>query len=350
MGKKTADFENVLYKLLENAEQSGQTELTIAAGELHAAVGGYPRLKEDPHHSMPTSSDVLRKAVLATDGHELSKPLKGRGATYSVGLSISGWVENGRKLRIDQEDKIGRNPTWSTDELILVLDLYFKLNPSKARQDHPEVLRLSEILNRLPIHLERSDADRYRNGNGVYMKMCNFLRFDPSYEGKGLQRGGRGEEVVWNEFANDLVRLSKVANAITQSVDSPELLLASFYDSDDFEAPEGAILTRLHKVRERSKKLVQEKKRRTKQRTSRLACEACRFDFFSAYGDHGADFIECHHVKALSTLSSNDKTSLDDLALVCANCHRMLHRSKPWLSIDQLRKHLDHSVSSVTQS
>ena len=27
---------------------------------------------------------------------------------------------------------------------------------------------------------------------------------------------------------------------------------------------------------------------------------------------------------------------IDDLSWVCSNCHRMIHRQKPWLSIEEL--------------
>jgi 5-methylcytosine-specific restriction enzyme A len=69
----------------------------------------------------------------------------------------------------------------------------------------------------------------------------------------------------------------------------------------------------------------------------KLACEACGFDFAIRYGTRGKGFIECHHPKPVATLAEGHKTHLDDLALVCANCHRMIHRSKPWLSVLELK-------------
>jgi 5-methylcytosine-specific restriction protein A len=78
-----------------------------------------------------------------------------------------------------------RNPPWQRDELILALDLYFRHPPNSISKTHPEVLALSELLNALPIHPHRPDAARFRNPAGVYRKLCNFLRFDPTYQGKG---------------------------------------------------------------------------------------------------------------------------------------------------------------------
>ncbi|MBT3031446.1 MAG: HNH endonuclease [Candidatus Thiodiazotropha sp. (ex Lucina pensylvanica)] len=61
------------------------------------------------------------------------------------------------------------------------------------------------------------------------------------------------------------------------------------------------------------------------------------FDFSEKYGKLGEGFAECHHTKPPSTLKPGEKTKLSDLAVVCSNCHRMLHRAKPWLSIGELR-------------
>ena len=101
-----------------------------------------------------------------------------------------------------------RNPPWTRDELILTLDMYFQQGPSHISASHPTVTSLSEALNQLPVHSVRPDAERFRNANGVYMKLSNFLRFDDSYAGSGLTHGGKLEEEVWN------VRLRNVASAI----------------------------------------------------------------------------------------------------------------------------------------
>jgi predicted HNH restriction endonuclease len=60
----------------------------------------------------------------------------------------------------------------------------------------------------------------------------------------------------------------------------------------------------------------------------RLCCEVpgCGFDFESVYGDIGRDFAEVHHLMPLSDMSSPTVTRLEDLAVVCSNCHRMIHR------------------------
>nr|WP_251135773.1 HNH endonuclease [Exiguobacterium sp. s133] len=65
---------------------------------------------------------------------------------------------------------------------------------------------------------------------------------------------------------------------------------------------------------------------------------ACGFNFEEAYGEHGKNFIEVHHVKALSTLDEAVRIDPEvDLTPLCANCHRMIHRKKDHaLTVDQL--------------
>ncbi|MBV2227622.1 HNH endonuclease [Sphingobacterium mizutaii] len=48
-------------------------------------------------------------------------------------------------------------------------------------------------------------------------------------------------------------------------------------------------------------------------------------NFSDLYGIHGKGFIECHHIFPIAKHGKRT-TTLDDLALVCSNCHRMLHR------------------------
>jgi 5-methylcytosine-specific restriction endonuclease McrA len=104
------------------------------------------------------------------------------------------------------------------------------------------------------------------------------------------------------------------------------------------EALEGRKVTVQHVRRERSRQLRREK---IKAAGEHLRCEACSFDFAHAYGERGRGFIECHHLIPVSELNPATPTRLEDLALLCANCHRMVHAKRPWLSIEELNRLLD---------
>jgi len=102
-------------------------------------------------------------------------------------------------------------------------------------------------------------------------------------------------------------------------------------------ASEGRRSARIHFSRERSQSIVDAKKRDALSRQGALRCEACDFDFVVFYGAMGEGFCEVHHVVPLSEADGEIQTSLDDLAIVCANCHRMIHRNVPFLTVAALR-------------
>lgn len=104
------------------------------------------------------------------------------------------------------------------------------------------------------------------------------------------------------------------------------------------EFPEGRIVTKLHTRRERNPTLIKKKKESVLKSTGSLKCEVCGFDFEYFYGSLGTGFAECHHCLPLSSLANPTKTKLDDLAVVCANCHRILHRARPWATTQQLKE------------
>ena len=109
-------------------------------------------------------------------------------------------------------------------------------------------------------------------------------------------------------------------------------------DEDGAEFPEGRLSYVRHRKRERSAALVNAKKKRALQQFGTLACEVCDFDFSVRYGDIGKQFIECHHTIPVSQLAETAKTRIEDVVLVCSNCHRMIHRRRPWLGIGKIKE------------
>ncbi|MFZ4968766.1 HNH endonuclease [Pseudomonas sp. Mn2068] len=236
------------------------------------------------------------------------------------------------------------NPAWSRDELVLALDLYLRHRTKLPGKDHPEVQALSQSLNLIGNATGVSKNQSFRNANGVYMKLNNFRRWDPSYTDSGrtgLAKGNKDEELVWREFANDPQRLAEVVMAITAHVESPAPTSINLSADDDpgfFEAEEGKVLTRVHRVRERDKNLVKRKKEEALKKHGILQCEACGFNFSKTYGPEAEGIIDVHHTKPLHTLQPGDKTKLADLALLCANCHRVVHSQRRWLQVAEVQK------------
>lgn len=227
-----------------------------------------------------------------------------------------------------------RKQAWLRDELILALDLYVREGSGAPLVSRQEV---SGLLRAVPIEPGLAADPRFRSPQAVAYKLHNFVALDPSMPTAGFPHGGQGDATVWSEYAHDPVRLAAAAAAIKANISTLAPGQAEEDEVDVAEAVEGALLTRVHRVRERSAKLVAQKKAQAMAAQGVLCCAGCGFDFAVIYGEHGAGFIECHHTIPLHSLRPGSKTRLDDLALVCANCHRMIHRRTPWLTMDALR-------------
>ena len=94
----------------------------------------------------------------------------------------------------------------------------------------------------------------------------------------------------------------------------------------------------------RNPKLIREAKR-----IHEYKCQACGFEFKDKYGDFGKDYIECHHENVLSERpeeewSNEVKTSIDDIKVLCSNCHRMVHHKRPALSFNELLDLLEMKI------
>lgn len=135
-----------------------------------------------------------------------------------------------------------------------------------------------------------------------------------------------GKDYIANQYAQEIEK-----NIIKgkQIFSHPK----SFSNIPDIDgAEEGSSQYRMHLMRERNKKIIEQKKKNAKN----LSCEICGFNFEKEYG---IPFCEVHHKKPLSKLKRSTKTKTTDLAIVCSNCHRILHHKKDnLLSIEDLKK------------
>jgi hypothetical protein len=101
--------------------------------------------------------------------------------------------------------------------------------------------------------------------------------------------------------------------------------------------PEGAEKRRLHLTRERSQVVILKAKELAQKRDPLLKCEVCGFSFIETYGKHGDGFIEAHHKQPIASLRPGTQTRVEDISLICGNCHRMIHRGDHTLTLDELR-------------
>jgi hypothetical protein len=101
---------------------------------------------------------------------------------------------------------------------------------------------------------------------------------------------------------------------------------------------EGRILTRVHAYRERDRKFAATAKKYYKTKNGgQLWCVACDLKPESLYDDRGERCIEAHHLIPIEELQPDSIVHVDEMAMVCASCHRVIHSRKPCLTIDEVR-------------
>jgi len=72
-----------------------------------------------------------------------------------------------------------------------------------------------------------------------------------------------------------------------------------------------------------------------------VSCSACGFNFAQVYGQWGKGFIHVHHLLPLKDIKAAYQVDpVADLRPVCANCHAVIHRRDPPLSLEELRSAL----------
>lgn len=110
---------------------------------------------------------------------------------------------------------------------------------------------------------------------------------------------------------------------------------------DDDTPPAATSLTELrrykmHRRIERNPKAPKEAKKH-----HGLRCQACDIQFDERYGELGNGYIEAHHLRPIGSLAEGVTVSYEvatDFAVLCSNCHRMIHRTDDPSDVEGLRR------------
>jgi predicted HNH restriction endonuclease len=190
------------------------------------------------------------------------------------------------------------------------------------------------------LHYNKEKADIGKQLTYVDAKWDTIL--NPKIE-KLLQVGDI-IEVNWNTMSSGILIPEEIADGLEASWKKHVLAIRAPSDElDEMEFPEGKAIYRLHRTLERNSGIRDKVKQRARMSSEKIRCVICNFDFHETYGSVGEDFIECHHTIPVSELRTEMKTKLSDVVMVCSNCHRMLHRRRPWLQVEELKVLLSES-------
>lgn len=216
------------------------------------------------------------------------------------------------------------NPHWTKDETILALDLYFELNGNVPSKDHKRVIELSDYLRTSSIHAGKEKKSSFRNPDGVVFKLQNLRSVAT---GVGLSNTSKVDVAVWNEYGTRSDLISKLTKEI---LEDEKFIGESIKDSepgdfDDVEYVEGDLKYKAHRHRERSRKIRKDLLKKRSQENS-LHCDLCTYDAKNMPENIREAAFEAHHIEPLEGTKKKRKTKLSDMSLMCATCHRLLHR------------------------
>ena len=202
-------------------------------------------------------------------------------------------------------------------------------------------------------HLKLAIQEIIKDGIPVSRKSVHYdylhgnKRYPPKYVISLAAKYAFGNELPPTDFnavrARDYLR-ARGHTVIDRRAGTLEVIVS---DDDESSFAEGVEKYHLHRSRERLFGNTRKAKAARLKQTGALSCDICNFDFFTKYGALGLGFIEAHHKIPVSELDGNTKTKISDLALVCSNCHRMLHRQKSTISISELKEIIESYAASV---
>lgn len=351
-----------------------------------------------------------------------------------------------------------KNPTWTRDETIIALDIYFLMKERGISSSRiPEIKDATRTINHLHKFIYKNIVQRTEDS--VYLKILNIASLDKDNMIKGQSNGSKLDKEIWNEFQKNkravtkrveelksMISLARLEyNAVT-TINLPELKFSNrdreYKQYSDvikakvlyehlfnnrthrwldihilgrngqtngrvsanilyylglkaefrgiFEGYSLNMVIEFLKAKEndfgeivRLLKLFGEKDIYVSNQTEKdlealiveegsgvegyqvgyyvnryerdpknrakaieihgLTCFGCGFNFESVYGKRGKGYIEIHHTKPLSQLDKPMEIKPEtDLIPLCANCHRIVHRSQhDVLSLEDLKKLLN---------
>jgi hypothetical protein len=121
-----------------------------------------------------------------------------------------------------------RNPDWTRDETILLMELY--RGAPRATRSHPGVIALSLVLRAAARREGRSVSDTFRNPAGIAMRLRNFAKHDPSApvgRDAGLRPGGVIDIAVWRDLGGNAAALAVEVTRIRRLIAADDWALVA---------------------------------------------------------------------------------------------------------------------------
>lgn len=243
---------------------------------------------------------------------------------------------------------------------ILLSQVFNKLTDREGKLRNYNRVALVENINDLKIFCGYSMYDKIKKNKSI--------RFKKQYTNGGylidihfvMSKKSNGIEVLMGLFEDDIVKLNKLSIAkgydmvrisndnICGDSSSDILDLRISFDMNCvYESNEGNVVEKVIREKTRDKRLRKLKLQEFSNKNGSLYCECCGLNFESKYGTFGGEnFVEVHHdTKKISDMEEGDVTTLNDLAVVCCNCHEVIHRND--ISVKTLKEFFENKRRKI---
>lgn len=242
------------------------------------------------------------------------------------------------------------NPDWTRDETILALALYLETGEPIPSKKDPRVQRLSSTLRALPYHAEAARRETFRNPDGVAFKLQNLRSVAT---GKGLGNTSALDREIWAALGGFPERVRTLAAAIEQTITLQQQSGIHLEDDEDHKEEffEGRQLTLTHKRRERHPGVRKALLAARRKNGITLSCDLCRTASPARDQAFEDAIFEAHHLLPIGQAMER-KTTVKDMALVCASCHRLIHRMivhhKQWMTLEEVSRSIESILPSTS--
>ena len=212
---------------------------------------------------------------------------------------------------------------WVREELLLTLELYILECTTGTKglldADHPKCIKMSQLLNSLPMHSERSTNKLFRSKNAVSTRLANWRYIDPNIEG-GLRGVTKDMYGIWDEYYGKLDELQSITKNIKSSINTE-----TKEDTSNHKSNESIIDKQPRSRLSVINSLVTDRKLSNWVKdTYKNTCQICneQLQIPKRY------YSEAAHIRAKS---DGGLDSTENILCLCANCHALFDQGAYWL-------------------